>query len=131
MNEKAVGYILIFSMYLVLARFSTGWLWLSVYATTNTSPADVSRYRRKVRHNPKKLYAWLLENSIDEAKTKRTLIVYWICKIPAAAGILISCIGLFTHAVDRVMDIGAFVLLGYNMLILLVGALQSNSRFYP
>ena len=60
MNEKAVGYILIFSMYLVLARFSTGWLWLSVYATTNTSPADVSRYRRKVRHNPKKLYAWLL-----------------------------------------------------------------------
>lgn len=74
MREKGMGYIIAFFGLMILNQFAVMWIWPYIYDCTGKSPQEISRYRRKVRYNPKKLYIWLTENSSDRKGTGRRLI---------------------------------------------------------
>ena len=121
MREKGMGYIIAFFGLMILNQFAVMWIWPYIYDCTGKSPQEISRYRRKVRYNPKKLYIWLTENSSDRKGTGRRLIFYYLSKLPALLGLVVSVIGLFTSLVDPVMDIGFFVVMFFGMDCMIAG----------
>lgn len=121
MREKGMGYIIAFFGLMILNQFAVMWIWPYIYDCTGKSPQEISRYRRKVRYNPKKLYIWLTENSSDRKGTGRRLIFYYFSKLPALLGLVVSVIGLFTSFVDPVMDVGFFVVMFFGMGCMIAG----------
>ena len=126
MREKGMGYIIAFFGLMILNQFAVMWIWPYIYDCTGKSPQEISRYRRKVRYNPKKLYIWLTENSSDRKGTGRRLIFYYLSKLPALLGLVVSVIGLFTSLVDPVMDIGFFVVMFFGMGSMIAGPIFGN-----
>lgn len=126
MREKGMGYIIAFFGLMILNQFAVMWIWPYIYDCTGKSPQEISRYRRKVRYNPKKLYIWLTENSSDRKGTGRRLIFYYLSKLPALLGLVVSVIGLFTSLVDPVMDIGFFVVMFFGMGSMIAGSIFGN-----
>lgn len=126
MREKGIGYIIAFFGLMILNQFAVMWIWPYIYDCTGKSPQEISRYRRKVRYNPKKLYIWLTENSSDRKGAGRRLIFYYLSKLPALLGLVVSVIGLFTSLVDPVMDIGFFVVMFFGMGSMIAGSIFGN-----
>ena len=126
MREKGMGYIIAFFGLMILNQFAVMWIWPYIYDCTGKSPQEISRYRRKVRYNPKKLYVWLTENSSDRKGTGRRLMFYYLSKLPALLGVIVSVIGLFTSLVDPVMDIGFFVVMFFGMGSMIAGPIFGN-----
>lgn len=126
MREKAIGYIIMFFGFMILNQFAVMWIWSYIYDCTGKSPQEISRYRRKIRYNPKKLYIWLTESSCDRKDTGRRLLFYYFSKLPALLGIIVSVIGLFTSFVDPVMDVGIFVVMFFGMGCMIVGPIFSG-----
>lgn len=126
MREKGMGYIIAFFGLMILNQFAVMWVWPYIYDCTGKSPQEISRYRRKVRYNPKKLYIWLTENSSDRKGTGRRLLFYYLSKLPALLGIFVSVIGLFTSFVDPVMDVGFFVVMFFGMGCMIAGPIFGN-----
>ena len=126
MREKGMGYIIAFFDLMILNQFAVMWIWPYIYDCTGKSPQEISRYRRKVRYNPKKLYVWLTENSSDRKGTGRRLMFYYLSKLPALLGVIVSVIGLFTSLVDPVMDIGFFVVMFFGMGSMIAGPIFGN-----
>lgn len=123
MREKGMGYIIAFFGLMILNQFAVMWIWPYIYDCTGKSPQEISRYRRKVRYNPKKLYIWLTENSCDRKGTGRRLIFYYLSKLPELLGVIVSVIGSFTSLVDPVMDVGFFVVMFFGMGSMIAGSI--------
>ena len=85
-------------------------------------------HRKEVRFNPKKQYDWLIENSTEPSQTRRWLITYQLCQLPAVFGLLVSVIGLYTSKVDVILDNSAPVILLFNMLLVFSGMFQGRRR---
>lgn len=130
MREKALGYLIIFTGFLVLTKAATGWMWYRIYFLADKSPIDAVIYRKKVWYNPKKFYDWLIKNTSEEKAIRKLFIGYYLCELPVAVSIIITVIGLFTPYVDHIMDVASFIILGFNMIMLIIGAIQGSKRFY-
>lgn len=128
MREKALGYLIVFSIFLIFTKFSTGWILHKIYFLTNKSPIDMLEHRKKVWFNPKKQYDWLLENSTEPSKMRNWLITYYVCKLPALLGLVFSVIGLFTSKVDIILDNSVPVVLLLNILLMFSGMFSGRRR---
>ncbi len=128
MREKALGDFIVFSVFLIVTQFSTAWMKHKIYFMTNKSPTDMLIHRKEVRFNPKKQYDWLIENSTEPSQTRRWLITYQLCQLPAVFGLLVSVIGLYTSKVDVILDNSAPVILLFNMLLVFSGMFQGRRR---
>lgn len=123
-NEKALGYVLIFVFFMVFSKFSCRPIWILACVSSGKTPAARRIYRKEIRKSenpPKSLYQWLITSSDNPTRTRRLLIKYFLCKLPAFVSLVIAVIGLRTHVFDKLLDISAFVVFFFYAVIFISG----------
>lgn len=124
MREKGLGYLIVYSAHFAMEVLCNRWIWYKISVLADKSMLDMSKYRKEVRYNSKKLYAWLIKDTVNDRKIKVLLIVRWLCTLPAVIGIISAIIGLHTNAVDSFMDTWSFVVTIYLILMAVVSSIQ-------
>lgn len=124
LREKGLGYLIIYTGFFAIEVLYAREIWYKIAALADKSMSDISKYRKEVRYNSKKLYAWLIKDTVNDRKIKVLLIVRPLCALPGAIGIISAIIGLRTNAVDSFMDTWSFVVMGYFILMAIVGSIQ-------
>lgn len=124
MREKGLGYLIVYSAHFAMIVLCTRWIWYKISVLADKSMFDMFKYRKEIRYNSKKLYAWLIKDTVNDRKIKHLLIGRQLCKLPAIIGILSAIIGLRTNIVDSFMDTWSFVTGGFLILMTIVSAFQ-------
>ena len=125
MNEKALGYVIIFAILMFLNKFTCRPIWTMVCLSSGKTPAAGRVYRKKVRKSdnpPKNFFTWLVKSSDNPTRTRNLLMKYFVCMLPAFVCLIVAIIGLNTHFFDKFLDIATFIILGFNLIALIVSS---------
>ncbi|MBE6563431.1 MAG: hypothetical protein E7660_06815 [Ruminococcaceae bacterium] len=126
-NEKALGYTIIFSVFALMSKMTCRWL-LDIAYSVSGIPFEkiVERKQLKMlRREEMPFNTWLLENSVDPDRVKKYLDAYKYAVIPGFLCVLVSVIGLFTHAFDNFMDLASLGFIAINMIVFVFGNIYS------
>lgn len=127
MNEKALGYLVLFSAVSISGKIAYRWYLEEVYESAGKDTPQVMIYRQEILKfkTPFKLvFKWLIEESPNPELTKRKIIIYELFRLPLVLLAAFAFIGLFTHKLDDFLDVCP----GIMTLYLLVVAFLSLTR---
>ena len=131
MNEKALVYIIWYLGYVILMHFVCRWMWEEICVSAGKGPAEVMARRKEIcgsSRTYKKMYIWLLGESPEPKRTKKWIYLYQIATLLPSVGVLLSVMGLFTHAFDSILDTGVWVTLGYMFFMAFAGIARRLTR---
>lgn len=120
LSEKALGYIVIFIAFNMLASMCLVWLKTKIYILSNMSSYAIHKKKietLKNRESLKTVYQFLYEKSANQTRTRRLLVIYYLLKLPVIIGIPFAIIGLFTHRIDNLLDKYALIMTVYIMIL--------------
>lgn len=130
MNEKALGYVVIFAGFMILSTLSSRWILHMAYESADITPSDIVHYRKVLRKSanvPRILSSWIMEISENPIKTRKLLTIYHLCKLPAVLCMIVAVIGLFTPQADRFLDYASYAVLGFILLMVIIGGFRKNT----
>ena len=131
MNEKAQGYVLIFSLYAIFGRMFYRWYLYSIYESAGKNPSEVAQFkylRRRLKLPLKPVFKWLIEESPEPEKTRKMIIKYYLFNLPIIILLILSIIGLRSHTFDSLLDNCSVFMPLYLMFLLLMCMIRWKRR---
>ena len=119
MNEKALLYVIMFFLMMVMGRFASGWILREIYDSADLTIEDVYKKRIELRHRKhasRYLTNWIKSVSKDPKRTAKLFRVYHLATLPPIIRLGISVTGLFTHIFDRFLDFASMAVLALTVL---------------
>ncbi len=108
MNEKALGYLALFSVFAIFGKFAYEWYLEEVYESAGKDSGKVIIYKQerlKFKTPFKFVFQWLIEESPNPELTKKKIIIYELFRVPLVLLAVFAFIGLFTHELDGFLDV--------------------------
>lgn len=131
MNEKAIGYIIVFAVLIFISKWFNRWILDKVYESANLTWKDVIEYRVNLRgstHQSRKLTIWILSVSPNPTKTRKLFTFYHLVSAPSAICLILSIMGLFSHILDGFLDVAIMIVIAFTIVTILISVANSNKR---
>lgn len=116
MNEKALGYLVMFSVFAIFGKMAYRWYLDEVYASAGKDNGKVIIYKQerlKFKTPFKLVFQWLIEESPNPELTKKKIIIYELFRVPLVLLAVFAFIGLFTHELDDFLDVCPAIMILY------------------
>lgn len=114
MNIKAAGYLLIYLVMILYTLLFNQWLLHRAYNSAGVSSKEVIEKGKSLSGGIERIQSivlWLLKLSPSPRRTWTWLLCYVFAAAPAVLFFLLSVIGLFSPALNGILDVGAFIVI--------------------